>query len=140
MYLQLVVHYVNKSLLIALLYFLCPVKQISYLIVPLLFQAVLEKNSNLTVLVTISQQNVNNNMNNTTKRLHINNLFIVSAEQIEGGELIMSGIPAGFVMESCPEPFLKDPLAVAGTNATLDEKYCRYGCCIPCPAQNLVSF
>lgn len=43
-------------------------------------------------------------------------------------------------MQNCPSPFLKDPLAESGTSNTLDEKHCRYGCCIPCPAQNLVSF
>lgn len=43
-------------------------------------------------------------------------------------------------MHECPSPFLKDPLAIQGSNDTLDPHYCRFGCCIPCPAQNLVSY
>jgi hypothetical protein len=43
-------------------------------------------------------------------------------------------------MQECPDPFVRDPLAQNGSTATLDATFCRYGCCIPCPAQNLVSF
>ena len=62
----------------------------------------------------------------------------MNADQIEAGRLNISAIPDGFVINACPAPFLSDPLAVPGTNNTIDAKYCRYGCCIPCPAQNLV--
>jgi hypothetical protein len=51
--------------------------------------------------------------------------------------LNLSAIPAGFTMQECPAPFLKDPLAAQ--NSTVDETNCRFGCCVPCPAQNLVS-
>lgn len=43
-------------------------------------------------------------------------------------------------MKECPAPFLVDYIAATGSGGTVDEKYCRFGCCIPCPAQNLVSF
>ncbi|CAO3631600.1 unnamed protein product [Mucor fragilis] len=46
-----------------------------------------------------------------------------------------SAVPAGFVMAECPAPFLADPLAASGSS--INDKYCRYGCCIPCPAQDL---
>jgi hypothetical protein len=64
----------------------------------------------------------------------------VTPDQLKAGQLNLSAIPAGFVISECPYPFLKDPLAVEGSDATTDATYCRYGCCIPCPAQNLVSF
>lgn len=67
-------------------------------------------------------------------------LYIVTEDDLKAGQLNISAIPAGFVMQNCPAPFLKDPLAETGSTATVDEKHCRYGCCIPCPAQNLVRY
>lgn len=61
----------------------------------------------------------------------------LTEDDLKAGQLNISAIPAGFVMQNCPAPFLKDPLAETGSTATVDEKHCRYGCCIPCPAQNL---
>ncbi|ORZ00934.1 hypothetical protein BCR43DRAFT_453162 [Syncephalastrum racemosum] len=37
-------------------------------------------------------------------------------------------------MSECPSPFVIDPLAAH--NSTLDTRFCRLGCCIPCPSQN----
>lgn len=62
----------------------------------------------------------------------------VTDAQIEKGKFNVTAVPKGFLIEKCPAPFLRDPLAVAGTTETLDDKFCRFGCCIPCPAQNLV--
>lgn len=64
----------------------------------------------------------------------------MTPDQIKAGQLNISAVPAGFVISECPAPFIKDPLAQAGSAETLDGTYCRFGCCIPCPAQNLVSF
>ncbi|KAI8377588.1 uncharacterized protein BYT42DRAFT_614261 [Radiomyces spectabilis] len=50
--------------------------------------------------------------------------------------LNLSAIPFGFMLATCPAPFVRDPLAKPGTNDTLQPRSCRYGCCIPCPAQN----
>lgn len=50
----------------------------------------------------------------------------------------LSAITPGFIMSECPFPFIKDPLAKAGTKDTTSAIYCRAGCCIPCPAQNYV--
>ncbi|KAI7873176.1 uncharacterized protein EV154DRAFT_487394 [Mucor mucedo] len=61
----------------------------------------------------------------------------LTPEEIDAGRLVLAGIPEGFVMQECPSPFLKDPLAKQGSNDTLDPHYCQFGCCIPCPAQNL---
>ncbi|KAI8979439.1 hypothetical protein BDF20DRAFT_835461 [Mycotypha africana] len=57
--------------------------------------------------------------------------------QSMSGLLNLTAVPEGFVISECPSPFIADPLAAKGTNKTLDAKYCRFGCCIPCPAQNL---
>ncbi|KAI9261650.1 hypothetical protein BDA99DRAFT_512016 [Phascolomyces articulosus] len=51
--------------------------------------------------------------------------------------LNLRAIPAGFVMSECPAPFLPDPDAKAGTNDSTNPTYCRFGCCMPCPAQDL---
>ncbi|KAL9546339.1 hypothetical protein PS6_007715 [Mucor atramentarius] len=59
----------------------------------------------------------------------------LTEEQIKDGRMNFSAVPAGFVMAECPAPFLVDPLAASGSS--INDKYCRYGCCIPCPAQNL---
>ncbi|KAI9467855.1 hypothetical protein BDB00DRAFT_985562 [Zychaea mexicana] len=48
----------------------------------------------------------------------------------------VSAVPEGYVLSDCTPPFIKDPLAKAGTTDTIDPVYCRFGCCIPCPAQN----
>ncbi|KAI8138247.1 hypothetical protein BJV82DRAFT_631602 [Fennellomyces sp. T-0311] len=48
----------------------------------------------------------------------------------------VSAVPAGYILTECTPPFVKDPLAKVGSNDTLDPIYCRFGCCIPCPAQN----
>ncbi|KAI8368143.1 uncharacterized protein BYT42DRAFT_585453 [Radiomyces spectabilis] len=53
------------------------------------------------------------------------------------GDLNLSAVPEGFVLGSCPAPFLKDPLAKQGTTDTTNPTYCRFGCCVPCPAQEL---
>lgn len=50
----------------------------------------------------------------------------------------LSAVAPGVIMAECPAPFLKDPLAKAGTADTTSNIYCRAGCCIPCPAQNYV--
>jgi hypothetical protein len=55
----------------------------------------------------------------------MNNLFNISA------------VPANFVVANCPLPFVQDPLVAS--NSTLNPDYCKFGCCIPCPAQNLVT-
>ncbi|KAJ2955576.1 hypothetical protein NQZ79_g8425 [Umbelopsis isabellina] len=44
-------------------------------------------------------------------------------------------LPAGYILPSCPAPFLKDPLAQAGTNNSISSDTCANGCCIPCPVQ-----
>ncbi|KAI7904604.1 uncharacterized protein BX663DRAFT_502931 [Cokeromyces recurvatus] len=56
--------------------------------------------------------------------------------EIKNGKLNISAISNDFIIAKCPSPFLPDPLALSGTTNTLDTKYCRHGCCIPCPAQN----
>ncbi|KAI9317223.1 hypothetical protein BX666DRAFT_2027312 [Dichotomocladium elegans] len=50
--------------------------------------------------------------------------------------LNLSAVPVDHVLEECTPPFVKDPLAKAGTNDTIDSTHCRFGCCIPCPSQN----
>lgn len=53
----------------------------------------------------------------------------------------LSAVTPGYIMAECPAPFLKDPSAKPGvTTNTLNNIYCRSGCCIPCPAQNYVRF
>lgn len=70
--------------------------------------------------------------------MYITNNNSVTEDQIKSGYLNLSAIPTGYVSVECPSPFLKDPLAVQGSNATIDKDYCQFGCCIPCPAQNYV--
>lgn len=53
--------------------------------------------------------------------------------------LNFAAIPEGFVLAECPSPFLKDPEAKNGTTDTINAKFCKYGCCLPCPQQDLVS-
>ncbi|KAI8380511.1 hypothetical protein EDC96DRAFT_491236 [Choanephora cucurbitarum] len=60
----------------------------------------------------------------------------LTSDQIQAGKLNLSAVPAGFVMKSCPSPFVLDPLAKAGTTDSADSKHCLMGCCIPCPAQS----
>ena len=52
----------------------------------------------------------------------------------------LSAISSGFIMDACPSPFLKDPNAKLGIVDQNNNIYCRAGCCIPCPAQNYVSY
>ncbi|KAG1046391.1 hypothetical protein G6F46_005314 [Rhizopus delemar] len=58
----------------------------------------------------------------------------MTQEQMTNGMLNLSAIPSNYIIKNCPSPFIKDPLA--GTGTTVDNKYCRFGCCLPCPAQN----
>ena len=51
----------------------------------------------------------------------------------------VSAVPVGYVLSECTAPFVKDPLAKMGSDNTLDPVHCKFGCCIPCPAQNYVS-
>ncbi|KAI9484971.1 hypothetical protein BDB00DRAFT_96491 [Zychaea mexicana] len=51
--------------------------------------------------------------------------------------LNLKAVPEGFVMAECPAPFLRDPQAKEGTTDTANPTYCRFGCCMPCPAQDL---
>jgi hypothetical protein len=44
-------------------------------------------------------------------------------------------LPVGYILPECPAPFVRDPLAQAGTNNTISAAYCFNGCCIPCPVQ-----
>lgn len=62
--------------------------------------------------------------------------LLVTQEQMTNGMLNLSAIPSNYIIKNCPSPFIKDPLA--GTGTTVDNKYCRFGCCLPCPAQNYV--
>ena len=64
--------------------------------------------------------------------------FIFTVDKSQA-KLNLKAIPEGFVMAECPAPFLKDPEAKAGTNDSVNPTYCQFGCCIPCPAQDLVS-
>jgi hypothetical protein len=50
----------------------------------------------------------------------------------------LSSIPPGFIMDGCPSPFIKDPLLL--NHSQTISPFCHSGCCIPCPAQNFVSF
>ena len=45
-------------------------------------------------------------------------------------------LPNGYILPECPAPFLKDPLATAGTNNSVSPDSCSNGCCIPCPVQD----
>ncbi|KAI8382365.1 hypothetical protein BD560DRAFT_323035 [Blakeslea trispora] len=51
----------------------------------------------------------------------------LTSEQIQTGKLNLSAVPQGFVMKSCPSPFILDPLAKAGTTDTVDARYCLFG-------------
>jgi hypothetical protein len=66
-------------------------------------------------------------------------VFIVTDDQLKNGKFNVTAIPDGFLIAECPAPFIKDTLAVAGTTDTMDATYCRHGCCVPCPAQDLVT-
>lgn len=47
-------------------------------------------------------------------------------------------VTPGTVFSECPAPFVKDPLAKAGTPETIDAEQCLHGCCTPCPTQDYV--
>ncbi|KAI9267566.1 hypothetical protein EDC94DRAFT_601222 [Helicostylum pulchrum] len=61
----------------------------------------------------------------------------LSDEELKDKILDLSYIPHGFVMSECPAPFLQDYLAATDPETSVDGSHCRFGCCIPCPAQNL---
>lgn len=63
----------------------------------------------------------------------------MTPQQVDQGKLNISAAPPDFIIQQCPAPFVKDTLASTGEGKTLDPKFCQFGCCIPCPAQNLVS-
>ncbi|KAI7856268.1 hypothetical protein BDC45DRAFT_63582 [Circinella umbellata] len=64
------------------------------------------------------------------------NYISAKVEKSQAG-LNLKAIPQGFVMAECPAPFIKDPEAKTGTNDSTNPTYCRFGCCMPCPAQDL---
>lgn len=51
--------------------------------------------------------------------------------------LHLAAVPPGFVLAECPSPFIRDPKAKNGTTDTENAVFCRFGCCMPCPAQDL---
>lgn len=53
--------------------------------------------------------------------------------------LHLAAVPPGFVLAECPSPFIRDPKAKNGTTDTENAVFCRFGCCMPCPAQDLVN-
>lgn len=63
-------------------------------------------------------------------------LYIVSKDQ---AGLHLAAVPPGFVLAECPSPFIRDPKAKNGTTDTENAVFCRFGCCMPCPAQDLVN-
>lgn len=67
-------------------------------------------------------------------------VFAVTDDELRDKTIDLSYVPHGFVMTECPAPFLQDYLAVADPETSIDSNHCRFGCCIPCPGQNLVSF
>ncbi|RUS32915.1 hypothetical protein BC938DRAFT_473822 [Jimgerdemannia flammicorona] len=60
-----------------------------------------------------------------------------NSTNVTSAGLDLKSLPVGYVLSTCPPPFVKDPAAQSGTNLTSSAQYCKFGCCIPCPAQNL---
>jgi hypothetical protein len=71
----------------------------------------------------------------TKKNPH--SFFLDDKETLMNNLFNISTVPANFAVANCPLPFVQDPLAAS--NSTLNPDYCKFGCCIPCPAQNLVT-
>ncbi|KAI8141650.1 hypothetical protein BJV82DRAFT_171262 [Fennellomyces sp. T-0311] len=63
--------------------------------------------------------------------------YISAQVNKEDAGLHLSAVPEGFVMADCPAPFIRDPKAKQGSADTENALYCRFGCCMPCPAQDL---